>query len=331
MKDSLETKLGIFVALALIAGVLLLEIAGGTERFRRGVRVHALFTNVQELKEGDRVKMAGVDIGKVEAITLADDRVKVTMKLHPGHRVKTDSVAVIKFTGLMGQNFVAIDFGSPTNTVLATEDTILSSREQPDFGSLLAKLDQVASGVENLTRGFAGDEIQNLAGTLTGFIKDNRDQLHASIVNLSNITRQIAAGEGTVGRLIYDDALYTSALTTVSNLNQTGQDIRETVAEARTILQGINAGQGTVGKLVKDEALYAEAAASMTQFRESMANLREILQKVNRGEGSVGRLINDPSLFQNAKLTLQKLDKATESIEDQGPLSIMGMVLNSLF
>jgi phospholipid/cholesterol/gamma-HCH transport system substrate-binding protein len=45
----------------------------------------------------------------------------------------------------------------------------------------------------------------------------------------------------------------------------------------------------------------------------------------------VGRLINDESLFKNAKLTLQKLDKTTEGLEDQGPLSILGMAVGTLF
>ncbi len=55
------------------------------------------------------------------------------------------------------------------------------------------------------------------------------------------------------------------------------------------------------------------------------------MQKVNKGQGTVGKLINDQDLLNNAKLTLQKLDKATESLEDQGPLSVMGIVVGRLF
>jgi phospholipid/cholesterol/gamma-HCH transport system substrate-binding protein len=62
-----------------------------------------------------------------------------------------------------------------------------------------------------------------------------------------------------------------------------------------------------------------------------MTNLKEILQKINRGDGSVGKLVNDDSLIKNLKVTLQKLDKATEGLEDQGPLSVLGIVANSLF
>jgi phospholipid/cholesterol/gamma-HCH transport system substrate-binding protein len=55
------------------------------------------------------------------------------------------------------------------------------------------------------------------------------------------------------------------------------------------------------------------------------------MQKINRGEGSVGKLVNDESLLKNIKMSLQKLDKATESLEDTGPLSVLGTAVNSLF
>jgi len=86
----------------------------------------------------------------------------------------------------------------------------------------------------------------------------------------------------------------------------------------------VSAGQGTLGKLTKDETLYNETTVAMT-------NLREILQKINQGQGSVGKLVNDETLFRNVKLTLQKVEKATEGLEDQGPLSVLGIAVNSLF
>src|SRR6185369_3995589 len=111
----------------------------------------------------------------------------------------------------------------------------------------------------------------------------------------------------------YDDALYVSAYTAVSNLQDTATEIKATVADARKVVDQVNAGQGTVGKLLHDDKLYAETTASMT-------NLKEILQKINQGQGSIGKIVNDQELYRNAKLTLQKLDQATEGLEDQGPL-----------
>ena len=110
----------------------------------------------------------------------------------------------------------------------------------------------------------------------------------------------------------------------MSNLQDTASEIKVTVVDARKIVDQINAGQGTVGKLVKDETLYRETT-------ESMTNLKEILQKINQGQGTVGKLINDQEFYKNAKLTLQKLDQATESLEDQGPLSVLGFAVSKLF
>ena len=327
MKNTLETRLGIFVALAVIAAVLILETVGGIERFRRGYRLNADFLTVQELKIGDRVKMAGVEVGRVQDIQITNNQVRVTMKLHRTADVRTDSLALIRFTGLLGQNYVAIEFGSPS-APRATDGTVLKSSEQPDLTAIMQKIDNVATGVENLTRSFTGEKIDNLLGPFTDFIKANRVPLTATIANMQAISSQITEGKGTVGKLIYDDTLYNSASATLTNLEASIQEMSNemklTLADARKVIDQANSGKGTVGKLLTDDTLYRETT-------DSMANLREILQKINQGQGSVGKLVNDQEFYKNAKLTLQKLDKATEGLEDQGPLSVLGIAINSLF
>jgi len=321
MKNSLESRLGIFVALAVVAAVVIIEMLGGPEHFMRGYHLRARFENVQELKVGDRVKMAGVEVGRVEKILLEGEKAVVVMKMKHDVEVKTDSIATIKFTGLMGQNFVSLDFGSAST--LATDGAILDSKEQPDLSVVMAKIDDVATGVQNLTKSFSGLKIDELLGPFIDFMKDNRAPLTSTISNINSVTTQISQGQGTVGKLIYDQTLYDSALAAVTNLQSTMADAQVTIAHAREIVDQINAGEGTVGKLVKDPTLYNETTATMT-------NAKEILQKVNQGQGSVGKLINDQEFYKNAKLTLQKLDKATEGLEDQGPLSVLGIAVNSL-
>ena len=327
MKNTLETRIGFFVALVVLAAAIVLERVGSFETFERGKHVNALFNNVQDLKVGDRVKMAGVEIGRVQGIQLTNNRVRVMMKVRPAAEVKTDSIATIKFTGLLGQNFVAVDFGTAQGEMLK-DNQYITTAEQADLSAMMQKIDNVASGVENLTKSFTGFKIDTLVGPLRDFITANKDPLTLTISNLqnlsSNISAQVEQGHGTLGKLIQDEALYNTALFTVSNLQDTATEIRATVADARKIVDQVNSGQGTVGKLVKDEKLYRETT-------ESMTNLKEILQKVNQGQGTVGKLVNDQEFYKNAKLTLQKLDQATESLEDQGPLSVLGLAVSKLF
>ena len=105
-------------------------------------------------------------------------------------------------------------------------------------------------------------------------------------------------------------------MSTVTNL-------QDAVTQVRQVVNGVSAGQGTLGKLVTDETLYNSTTASMT-------NLNQILLKINQGQGTVGKLVNDQEFYKNAKLTLQKLDKATDGLEDTGPLSVIGPMLNAV-
>lgn len=324
MKNTLETRLGLFFAVAIVAAVIIIEMVGGMELFKHGLQVQARFGNVQELKAGDPVKMAGKQIGRVDEIKFDDEKVLVVMKVTDSTaRIRTDSRASIKFSGLLGQNYVAVDFGTPKGQPV-TEGMALQTIDPQDISQLLTKLDGVATDMKKITGNLSDVNLDEIVLPLSDFVKESRPRLMGIITNFQAVSVLLASGQGTIGRLLNDETLYNSALGTVTNLNETAVDVRAAVQQARTLVADISAGRGTLGKMATDEKLYNEITAASS-------NLREILQKVNRGDGSVGKLVNDDALIKNAKFTLQKLDKATETLEDQGPLTILGILVNPLF
>lgn len=330
MKNTLETRLGIFFALALIVSVIILEMIGAADFLKRGYLISATFNTVQELKKSDLVKLAGVEIGRVEDIKLITNRAVVTMKIQDRFEIKTDSKAVIRFTGLMGQNFVSVQGGSDGFPKLVTGGT-LQTVEQPDLGTIMQKMQDVTVGIEGLTKSFSPDSFSTLLGPIMDFVRQNSPLLTATIGNMKTISDTVASGRGAVGKLINDDDFYTAAYATVTNLQGASSDLKGVmrdvegiIGKANGVIDQVNAGQGTLGMLTKDEALYRETAAAM-------ANLNQILGKINQGQGSVGKLVNDESFLKNAKMSLQKLDKATDSLEDQGPLSVLGIAISTLF
>lgn len=323
MRSSLEVRLGLFVTLALIAAFIVIERIGGWEPFQKGTRVSANFASVQELKLGDPVKMAGVAIGRVESIALDGQQVRVGLRINQGVELRTTSVASIRFTGLMGQNFVSVNFGSPDGALLL-DGGLLQTQEVPDIGEMIAKLDSVAGGIENLTKSFSGIQVDSLLAPMTDFFKQSKDPLSQTLTNLETITARLNAGEGTIGRLINDSTFYDAALATVTNLQSAGEDLRAALTDARSLLAQVSEGEGTLGLMLRDDSLFR-------QLTNTMANASEVVAKVNTGGGTLGLLVNDPSLFKNANLTLQKVDKATESLEDQGVLTVLGIAVGKLF
>lgn len=330
MKNTLETRLGLYFALVAVAAVIVLELVGVRDFMGSGYVVRARFDNIQELQKGDPVRVAGVEVGRVNEIRLSDDKVEVEMKLRGKTVVRTDSKASIKFAGLMGQNFVSLSFGT-ARAPAASPGALLESEEQADLNALMVKLQGVADGMQGLATNFSGENFSSLLGPFTDFLKENNPKLTSILANLQVASTRIVEGQGTIGRLINEPEVYDFALVTLSNLNtrvdQFGplfDDFKLTLDEAKSVVTQVNQGQGSLGKLVKDETLYRETTTMMT-------NLREVMEKINQGKGSVGELVNDRTFLKNAKLTLQKVEKATEGLEDQGPLSVMGIMVNSLF
>ncbi len=330
MRNSLETKLGVFFALVVVAAFLLLEVAGGGAWFKSGRTIRASFRTVQDLKVGDPVRLGGVPVGRVSKIAIAGDQVEVTLKVDTDAQIRTDTTASIRFSGLMGQNFVALEFGSATAPMVA-DNTLVQSKEQPDLGALMEKLQGVADGVQTMTKTFSGQDFSKLLGPLTELVKDNQPRIATILSNAVTITGNVASGQGTIGTLINDRTLYNEALALGTNANSLATDAKAMMADAsgaltdaRKVLSGVEKGEGTIGKLLKDETLAKELTAAST-------HLKEILQKINGGQGTVGKLVNDDSFLKNVKMTLQKVDKATEGLEDTGPLSVIGTMVQTLF
>lgn len=330
MRSSLETRLGLFFALSMCVSVLLLETVGGAGFFRSGYEVTGHFDTVYELNIGDPVKLAGVRIGSVNGIELAEDVVVVTMKINHERELLTTTRARIKFSGLMGQNFVEVDFGTPDGVPIDPEiGALLETDWQPDVNVLMARLEGVAKGVEDMTKSFGGDALQSVLGPMADFMRDNSPKMGVILSNMELVSEKIADGEGTIGKTVMDDALYDGALDAATSIGRsTGKinsmltDMGEIMTVARTSINDIESGRGTLGLLVKDEALYGTTTTAML-------NLREMMEKMNNGDGTVGQLINEADFLASLTLMLQKVEKVTDGLEDQGPLSLIGMAFGS--
>ena len=116
MKSSrLHQILGVFVLT--VAGFAMLattQLSVATEPSTSGFQVIAHFNNVGAMRVDAPVTMAGVPIGRVEAITL-DGRTfeaKVVMRIDAEHKtIPADSSASILTIGLVGDQYVALEPG----------------------------------------------------------------------------------------------------------------------------------------------------------------------------------------------------------------------------
>ncbi|HVB81170.1 MAG TPA: outer membrane lipid asymmetry maintenance protein MlaD [Candidatus Binataceae bacterium] len=114
MYASWTTKLivGLFALAGIVALAILSLRLGKIELFNRaGYVIYANFDNISGLKTGDEIEIAGVQVGKVIAISLKDYRAHVALRLNDGVQVDTEAIASIKTSGIIGDKYVSISLG----------------------------------------------------------------------------------------------------------------------------------------------------------------------------------------------------------------------------
>ncbi len=97
---------------AFLTGMLIFLAAGCSEP---GYPLQGQFRNLQKLKPGDPVMMAGIEVGRVERITLDPSGAAstVTLRLKRSVSVKIDSLARISSAASAGKSLVVLNGGSP--------------------------------------------------------------------------------------------------------------------------------------------------------------------------------------------------------------------------
>src|SRR5262249_31644387 len=135
-----DLSVGVFVLLGILALGWLSVKLGRVDLFRSaGYSVVADFPSVGGLKAGSSVETAGVEIGRVDAITLDEQyQARVRMNIRPNVKLQDDSIASIKTKGLIGEKYIRISPGG-SDKLIPPNGRIKEVEPPVDFEELLSK------------------------------------------------------------------------------------------------------------------------------------------------------------------------------------------------
>ena len=138
-RSRVNIAVGMFVILGIVA-LAYLSIKLGRVSFLggRGYAVTVDFPSVGGLKAGSAVEIAGVEIGRVESIGLADYQARVTLRVHSGVKLQEDVIASIKTKGLIGEKYIRISPGG-SEKIIQPNGRIREVEAPVDFEELLSK------------------------------------------------------------------------------------------------------------------------------------------------------------------------------------------------
>jgi len=311
-----EIMVGLVITLGIVVsvlGTLWLQDAS----FGRGTRpVEALFLEVGQLMNGNSVKLRGVAIGRVDAISVEPDgkAVRVTMSVREEVPLPENPAALIAPESMFGdwQAEIVPREAFPQFDFLETSpDGTLGGYALPDISRLTAAADQISQNLGVLTdrveEAFTQETAQNIARAIDN-IQDVSERLRELVEvqagAFSNLATEVEAaavelGEAAhAGHLAFQRAEELLGAPTTDSLLL---DARATAANLKNLSEELGTtAEGARGLIIKADSTFTR--------------LDRLAGRIEAGEGVLGRLMNDSVLVYRAQDVLIQLSVLLEDL-----------------
>ena len=289
MKLSREIKTAILVISAILLFIWGYSFLKGRDLFTDYKTLFVEYKNVEGLTVSAPVTINGLNIGKVNSISIKNDTgaIVVEMQINSDFPISKSSIAEIYAPSPIGGKQLAI-LPNYEDKVLAVDGDYLKS------SSKLGLTDELAKQIEPLK-----DKIEKLLGNANVMLVNvnqvldakSKENLRNSLANLNEILVEFKSASKSVnGMLAENKSKISGTMTNVekasanfnkmsdslakANIGQTVKNLEKTLANVDKMMADLQAGKGTMGKLMKDEALYTNFAKTSKELELLLQDLR---------------------------------------------------------
>ncbi len=290
MKPAMLVKLGIFVILALVAGLLEFNTLTGPHVGTTHT-YHAIFggtDGVSGLREGDSVRVAGVVVGKVTDETLVDaEHVRVGFTANENQTLTTHTWAVVRYANLLGQRYLALTESDGVGAPLAYGDTIPQARTAPALS-----LTALFNGFRPLFSGLSPNQVNELSRDIIGVLQGQGGRIEDLVVRTADLTRNLAQRSETFTEVI--DGL-TRLLGTVAAHDD---QLASVLTSLRSLTAALHAdGPGILDSLDAVGGLTGSVAGLLGKLEDhnlpgDITDLNAITGVLAKNSGSVQQLVS---------------------------------------
>jgi phospholipid/cholesterol/gamma-HCH transport system substrate-binding protein len=324
---SIEVKVGILILVSfVILGGFVLVMTGIS--FQPTYPVYVDFDNPGGLQSGAPVRIAGVKIGKVSELqfrggtvdptTHRRTLVRATLLIEKRVRetLHEDADFYVTAQGVLGEQFLSIDPGSPDKPVLR-EGSIVKGIDPPRLDLFLAKayelLDTTVSGLRN-NRELISDMATGAAGVLKNLnivLSDNRDRITRTMQNVEALTSETKTLVEEARTNYVDNP---KLQRTIDNVDKLTQDLqRDTPAllkdakEATANLNRVSATVGSTEQAQKLQKVIDQVVELVGRADATVADTQAIVAHIKKGEGTAGALVMDEEMYDDLQSLVRDL------------------------
>ncbi len=296
----------VFIGLLFLVGGILM-IGNLRETFKQKMKIVTIFDDVSGLQKGNNVWYSGVKIGTVSELKFyGKSQVEVTMNVEDKAQkyIRKDAMVKISSDGLIG-NRILIIYGG-TQKALQVED-----------GDTL--------GVEKT---FNSEDMINTA-------QENNKNLLAITNDFKAISKKLAAGDGTVGKLLNDNSVYDNINAATASLQAASAKAQQLVSSLNAFSSGLNKKGTLANELTTDTVVFNSVKASVLKLQK-MADtatvfVRNLKQAGSNPHTSIGVLLHDEEAGARLKATIKNLEGSSKKLNEDLEAAQHSILLRGFF
>ncbi len=305
-KRAVVVGLFVFIGIGLfLAGVLI--VGDLHETFKTKMEVVSLFDDVGGLKKGNNVWISGVKIGTVSNLDFfGRTQVEVTMKIDTKAQqyIRKDAKVKISSDGLIGNKILVIYGGTEHFPQVVEGDTLIVEKT------------------------FTSEDMINT-------LQENNKNLMAITTDFKTISKQLANGEGTLGKLLTDNSVYENIDAATLSLQQASEKAKQLTSTLADFSANLTKKGTLVNDLTTDTLVFNSVKASVMQLQQMadtasvfIANLK---QAGNNPKTSIGVLLHDEETGARLKETIKNLESGSKKLDEDLEAAQHNFLLRGFF
>ncbi len=299
---------GLFVIIGLvffIAGILI--VGNLRETFNQKIELISLFDDISGLQPGNNIWYSGVKIGTVNSLNFyGKSQVEVSMNISVKSQkyIRKDAKVKISNDGLIGNKILVIYGGTDAFVQVREGDTLMVEKT------------------------FTSEDMINTA-------QENNKNILEITNDVKSITKKLAAGEGSIGKMLDDSLMYTNINATIVSLQKASAKAQQMLNSLADFSSNLNKKGTLANELTTDTVVFKSVKASVLQLQQmadtATALITNIKQISSNPNTSIGVLLHDEAAGASLKASLKNLESSSKKLDEDLEAAQHNILLRGFF
>ena len=284
---------GIFIFVGLVVLMVgVLAIGKMNKSFTKKIAVTAIFDDVGGLQQGNNIWYSGMKIGIVRDLQFyKGSQVQVLMNIDQKAQphIHQNAFAKISTDGLLGNKIIVLYGGTPESPMVQNGDQLAVEK---------------AISTDDMLKTLQENNV-NIASITTDF---------------KVISKKIADGQGSLGKLLNDDALYNNLELMVGSLKLASDNAKQVTASLADYTAKLHKEGTLANDLVTDTTVFKNLKSTMDQLNAIAANANQVVNNLKTASSDttspLGILLHDQQSGSSMKATIKNFETGSQLLNE---------------